>query len=327
MRGFCILLAFAWSQCASATTKHDTRVSAETHTHAKHAATSAEGEELDPLCNYTTVAIPKRFCQSAPSCSSLTDGSTAATYLELLRRSLIGATAPFSQVPLLQSLHYSKSTSRRVGVLINSGYLRMRNLQCLLQDVRDSGVPGELVETGIWRGGAVIFMAGFVQAHSQTRRVWGFDSFMGVPSVHSGLRGPLDKNWEHNETSSLFDGLSVPQSWVQAHIDNYALGEHVRLVPGWFKDSIPPQTSALAARGGIALLRIDGDLYSSTMQALSMLYPLLNPGGWIVLDDWNVPQARQAVHAYRQEMGITEPISYHSGHPMTYPVARWRKAR
>jgi hypothetical protein len=83
---------------------------------------------------------------------------------------------------------------------------------------------------------------------------------------------------------------------------------------------------ALTARGGIALLRIDGDLFSSTMQVLTSLYPLLSVGGWVVLDDWGIPQSRDAVVEYRKKHGIGEKISFHAG-PLSYPVARWRKER
>ena len=239
-----------------------------------------------------------------------------------MRRSLVGATALFSNVTLHQSSP-PRGQARASGILINSGYLRMRNLQCLMQHVRDSGVPGDFVECGIWRGGAVLFMASFVQAYNLSRTVWGFDSFMGVPSVSSGVRDVVnDRGWRDNNTD-----LTVSLAQVRSHMDTYNLKHRIRLVPGWFKDSIPTQQGTFARRGGIALLRIDGDLYSSTMQVLTLLYPLVSLGGWVVLDDYSVPESRRATTAYREAHGITEPITFLTGSPFVYPVARWQKTR
>lgn len=264
-------------------------------------------------------------CQSGPSCSTLDADGAASDYLELMRRTLVGATTLFSTVKLYEKPgSFLQRNPRNAGLLANSGYLRMRNLQCLMQDVRDSEVPGEFVECGIWRGGAVIFMAGFVQAYNLSRTVWGFDSFMGVPSVRSNVRDKInDKGWEHNETLDL----SISRAQVDSHIDNYDLNHRIHLVPGWFKDSLHTQQETLASRGGIALLRVDGDLYSSTMQTLTLLYPLVNLGGWVVLDDYAVTESRDATTAYRKAHNITEPITFHTGHPFVYPVARWQKTR
>jgi O-methyltransferase len=57
------------------------------------------------------------------------------------------------------------------------------------------------------------------------------------------------------------------------------------------------------------VLRLDGDLYESTMDALTALYPKLSPGGYAIVDDYGaIPACRQAVHDYRDAHGITEPI-------------------
>ena len=291
-----------------------------------HGSGSHHDDEPDPLCTFNLYgvksSVPRRYCRAVPSCTSLDDDGPASSYLELLRRALVGATALFSRVALAESPSYppNKMHRRGAGLLINSGYSRMRNLQCLMQNISDHDVPGDFVECGIWRGGAVIFMAGYAEAYRLRHRVWGFDSFMGLPTKRSGVRESVDVGWTKNNTD-----MSVTLAQVQAHAHSYALAHRIHLVPGWFKESIPPKLGELAARGGISLLRVDGDLYSSTMQALKLLYPLLNPGGWVVLDDWSVPGARTAVEDFRRDFSIDEPISFHSGHPMVYPVARWQK--
>jgi len=282
-------------------------------------------EILVQLLALGAASSPPTDTSSPPTdeCSSIDGDGPASDYLELLRRSLVGATALFSTVHLFEGGHHSNP--RNAGVMINSGYGRLRNLQCLLQEIVAADVPGDMVETGIWRGGSTIFMGGFVQAYNLSRRAWGFDSFMGIPSVKSGRRDAKHDvagkpTWDNNETSDL----SVPLRLVQSHVDKYALSHRVKLVQGYFEDSIPPLVPLLAVRG-ISLLRLDGDLYSSTMQVLRLLYPLLHVGGWVVHDDWAVPQSQAAVRDYRAQHGIDEKISFHAG-SLTYPVARWRMA-
>lgn len=256
-----------------------------------------------------------------PSCTSLDSMGAASEYLELLRRSLVGSTTLFSEVRLNDS--FAHRNARDSGLLSNSGYMRMRNLQCLLQDLDERHVRGELVEAGIWRGGVVVFMAGYARTFnaSISRRVWGFDSFIGLPDKASGVRDPArDRGWVQGRKSDF----AVTQERVRRHVDGFGLGAGVELVEGWFKDSMPRQRRALKRRGGIALLRIDGDLHSSTTQALELLYPLLNIGGWVVIDDWILTGARQAALEFRARHRITSPISYHGGW-LVYPVARWRK--
>lgn len=72
---------------------------------------------------------------------------------------------------------------------------------------------------------------------------------------------------------------------------------------GWFHESLP----TLANRR-FALIRLDGDLYSSTMVALENLYPSLSPGGYLIVDDWAIEECREAVEKYRSEHKITEEI-------------------
>jgi hypothetical protein len=82
------------------------------------------------------------------------------------------------------------------------------------------------------------------------------------------------------------------------------LDDQVRFLPGWFKDTLPR-----APIERLALLRIDGDLYESTWDALSMLYPRLCVGGFVIVDDYYcIPACRQAVDEYRQRAGITTPL-------------------
>jgi len=99
--------------------------------------------------------------------------------------------------------------------------------------------------------------------------------------------------------------LAVSEAEVRANFERYGLlDDRVRFLPGWFKDTLHD-----APIDRIAVLRLDGDLYESTIQALDGLYPRLSPGGFCVIDDYHAMEpCRQAVTDYRAKHGVTADI-------------------
>jgi O-methyltransferase len=164
-------------------------------------------------------------------------------------------------------------------------------------------ISGDLIECGVWRGGACILMRAVLGAFGdEERRVWLADSFEGVPrsdpenySADKDLRLDLDA-----------DVLAITESAVRNNFKRYGLlDDRVRFLPGWFKNTLPD-----APIGRIALLRLDGDLYESTMQALDALYSRLSAGGFCIIDDYQAIDAcRQAVTDYRQRNSISAEIT------------------
>jgi O-methyltransferase len=180
------------------------------------------------------------------------------------------------------------------------GLKRMRNLRECAETVLADGVPGDFIEAGVWRGGAGLLLRGVLAAYGERdRSVWLADSFEGVPP-------PDPEQYPHDagDINYKADELAVSLQEVQANFERYGLlDEQVRFVEGWFKDSLP----ALADRDW-ALIRLDGDLYESTMDSLRNLYPRLQPGGFLIVDDFGFDNCRAAVEDYRREHGISEPI-------------------
>ncbi len=194
------------------------------------------------------------------------------------------------------------------------GSKRLDQLQACITDVLGSEVPGDLIETGVWRGGSAIFMCAVLEAHGDSeRRVWVADSFAGLPKPDG--RYPLDKGDVHWRLHSV---LAIPMQVVRANFARYGLlTERVRFLEGWFKDTLP-----VAGIERLAVLRVDGDMYSSTMDVLENLYPRLSPGGYAVIDDYGaVPACRQAVEDYRTRHGIVEPI-----HTIDWTGVFWKKS-
>ena len=191
------------------------------------------------------------------------------------------------------------------------GMKRLNHLQEAVETILKEDIPGDFIETGVLRGGACIFMRGVLKAYTCTdRRVWVADSFAGFPE--EGLLA-----WGI-EDPAAFNTLAASLETVKENFSRYQLlDDQVRFLSGWFKDTLPS-----APIEQLALIRLDGDMYSSTMESISALYPKLSSGGYLIVDDYYAfKECRQAIRDYRKEHGIIEPIE------RVDPVCvYWRKA-
>ena len=181
------------------------------------------------------------------------------------------------------------------------GLKRLDNLEYCINRVLHQGVPGDFIECGAWRGGASIFMRGLLKHNGvTTRRVFVADSFEGLPLPDA--RYPADANDTHYQHG---DVLAVSLEEVRENFGRYGLlDDQVVFLKGWFKDTLP---SAPITK--LAILRIDGDMYESTTDALTNLYPKLSRGGFVIVDDYGVIDGcRKATDDYREQNGIKEPI-------------------
>jgi O-methyltransferase len=180
------------------------------------------------------------------------------------------------------------------------GRERLSNVRACVEAVVVDGIEGDLIEAGAWRGGAGIMMRAVLAAYEVTdRKVWVADSFQGLPPPDAE-RYPADAK-DINYTA---DELAVPLEEVQANFDRYGLlDDQVRFVEGWFRDTLP----GLGAETW-SVVRLDGDLYESTMDGLRHLYPQLSVGGYLIVDDYGFDNCRAAVDDYRREHGIGDEV-------------------
>jgi hypothetical protein len=195
------------------------------------------------------------------------------------------------------------------------GMARLDNvLDCTARALAD-GIPGDLVETGVWRGGTAIYLRAILAAlGDETRRVWACDSFQGLPEADAE-RYPVDVPLRLHEHAALAVGVGA----VRDAFARYGLlDDRVRFVEGWFRDTLPEVATEI---GPIAVLRLDGDLYESTIDALTHLEPLVSPGGFVLVDDYGgIEACRDAVHDHRAAHGITAPIV-----EVDWTAVWWRK--
>lgn len=249
-------------------------------------------------------------CDETPSTSLAPPAfhlkGTGQLYLDLLMKTLNGSI-------------YSNAAARDDGrdwpqyAHTMLGMRRLAHLRQCVETLLHENIPGDLIETGVWKGGSCILMRGILKAWGDTSRtVWVADSFQGLPEPDAATH-PLDEG----DSLHSFQDLAIPLDQVQDNFRSYGLLDHqVRFLPGWFCDTLPS-----APVESLALLRLDGDMYESTMDALNALYGKLQPGGFCIVDDYGcIPACRAAVHDFRKRLGITDPI-----HVIDWTGAYWRK--
>jgi hypothetical protein len=192
------------------------------------------------------------------------------------------------------------------------GHKRLDNLQICVETVIREGVEGDLIETGVWRGGACILMRAILAAHGiEDRKVYVADSFEGLPEPNPE-KFPADKS----DQLHLQRYLAVSQEEVANNFRKYGLlDDSVVFLKGWFKDTLPN-----APIKKLAILRFDGDMYESTMDVLTNLYPKLSKGGFCIIDDYWWPACRKAVDEFRKENEIVSEMK-----AVDWNATYWRK--
>jgi hypothetical protein len=193
------------------------------------------------------------------------------------------------------------------------GRKRLDNITHCLDIVRTDNVPGDLIETGVWRGGASILMRGYLAAWEMNdRKLWVADSFEGLPAPSL----PQDQGWDFSASKEPI--LAIPLEEVQENFRRYnLLDDQVQFLKGWFCHTLP-----VAPIDKLAILRLDGDLYESTMDGLNALYDKVSPGGFIIVDDYgDFEPCRRAITEFRQTRTINDPIKV-----IDWAGAYWRKS-
>lgn len=181
------------------------------------------------------------------------------------------------------------------------GTKRLANVRLVLESVIGEGVPGDFVETGVWRGGACIMARAVLFAYGVTdRRVIACDSFEGLPPPDVAQFPADDGSTFHN-----YRDLSVSMEQVRANFAKFdLLDDQVLFLKGWFRD-----TMAKVPSEEIAVLRLDGDMYESTIDPLRHLYHRIPAGGWVIVDDYHVvPAAKAALHDFLDERSETPTL-------------------
>ncbi len=248
-----------------------------------------------------------------------TDGFYGAQrYLDLLELTLTGmiygdeATDPGSKGTYDPAIRVTgRDWPSRAHTMI--GLARLRSLRSICERALEENIPGDLIETGVWRGGACILMRAILAAHGDaTRRVFVADSFRGLPPPN-----PSEYPADAGDLHQTYPQLAVSRPEVEENFRRYGLlDERVVFLEGWFKDTLPA-----APIDRLAVLRLDGDMYESTIEALDALYDKVSPGGFVIIDDYLLKPCAAAVDHFRAARGITAPL-----HNIDDAAVWWRVA-
>jgi len=199
-----------------------------------------------------------------------------------------------TSVPVAEMRNFTELSHTMVGKK------RLDNIRYCIETVLADEIPGDFLEAGVWRGGACIFMRGVLAAYGiADRTVWAADSFAGVPPPTHPQDDGIDLS------AGILPVLAVRLEEVQALFKRYdLLDAQVRFLKGWFKDTL-----AVAPIKSLAMLRLDGDLYESTMDTLVPLYDKVSTGGFVIVDDYYscLPCGR-AIDEFRAARGISTPL-------------------
>ncbi len=167
-------------------------------------------------------------------------------------------------------------------------------------------VPGAIVECGTWKGGMI---AGIAVLLKNNREYYLFDSFQGLPEVKA-IDGLAAKEWQADTDSSIyFDNCTASENDAKKAMEISRV-ENYKIKKGWFNETLP---NAKFNRG-IAILRLDGDWYESTMDILNNLFKHVNEGGLIIIDDYYVWEGcSKAVHDFLSYNKRSENIMSQDG--------------
>lgn len=159
--------------------------------------------------------------------------------------------------------------------------------------LKDNNIQGDLVETGVFRGGCSMIMA--FANKKLNRQQWLIDSFEGIPNEINLKYGVVSDDYHtHGEFYASLN--EVKDNFIQVNLNS----KNIKYLKGWFKDILPN-----SGIGNIALLRFDGDLYSSTLEVLENLYPKVVTGGVVIIDDWCIPACKRAVEKYFTDCNLS----------------------
>ncbi len=230
-------------------------------------------------------------------------------YLNLLKRVLTGTLEGREpdvddwRFPTQFLDHYIRGPAYTMVPLV-----RLDNIERCMNDVLANGVPGDFIETGVWRGGTTIFMRGFLAVRGVTeRKVWAADSFQGLPAPDPEKFPNEARAHASKAMAGEFKHLAASRADVEQNFARFGLlDEQVRFLEGWFRDTLPQ-----APIERLAIMRLDGDYYESTMDALTNLYDKLSPGGYVVVDDYGENEwtyCAKAVDEFRRSRGITTEL-------------------
>jgi hypothetical protein len=189
-------------------------------------------------------------------------------------------------------------------------YVKRQNLTKLLAQYeifkRVLPIKGSVIECGVLRGGTFMgwaHLSAILEPVNLTRRIYGFDSFEGFPSVAPEDRGPIS---HHVKPGDLYSNAHDELKELIEIYDSYRFLGHVdkvHLVKGDATKTIP-QFIETHKHLVVSLLFLDFDLYEPTRVALKYFVPRMPKGAVIAFDELDNPLWPGETTALLDELGV-----------------------
>lgn len=176
------------------------------------------------------------------------------------------------------------------------GMTGLNNIEEIMNIIIKENIVGDILEAGVWRGGASIFIKKMLQYYNINKKLYVCDSYEGMPKPQTHKYTKDDNDTHYLKNSYLGVSLDI----VQNNFKKYdAIDDNVIFLKGWFSDTLKnPDINKLC------LLRMDGDMYSSTMDILNNLYDKVSTGGFVIIDDYGLTCCQTAVHDFFDSRGV-----------------------
>lgn len=167
-------------------------------------------------------------------------------------------------------------------------------------------VQGSIVECGVWRGG---MSAAFAEVLGPDREYFLFDSFEGLPPA-TAEDGEAARAWQQDTRSpTYYDNCRAPIEFAERAM-LLSGAPRYKLVKGWFDQTL----ADFSPPSPIAILRVDGDWYDSTVVVLETLYKHLAPDGIVIVDDYYAwDGCSRAVHDFLSRHQLTARVTQRHG--------------
>jgi hypothetical protein len=194
------------------------------------------------------------------------------------------------------------------------GLKRMNNIEYCIKQIIENQIPGDIIETGVWRGGTCIFIQGIMKTYNEIdpnkypmRNLYVADSFAGFPLANPDIKVDHDKySTYYNDEIRKFMSISLDE--VQTNFKNYdLLDPNVFFIEGFFNKTLPYVISQNIITE-LALLRVDCDMYESTNDVLNTMYDKVTKGGYVIIDDYGLKGCRMAIDEFREKHNIQSKI-------------------
>lgn len=193
----------------------------------------------------------------------------------------------------------------------------LENIEYCITECIKNKIEGDYIECGVWRGGAVIYANEVFKSLNINRKIIVADSFKGLPKPNKE-KYPVDAGDIHHTIPQL----AVSLEEVKQNFLRFGDLNNIIFLEGWFKDTLPSCPTEK-----LCVLRMDGDMYESTMDILNNLYSKLSIGGFCIIDDYGHYTCKSAVEDFRKLHNIDDEIIIIDPRPGVYPSAYWVKSK